>query len=334
MKPALSVIFFTVSSGAGLGLLFLLAWRACSIHRRRRLTGGGRSVAAGPGYAGAFVIDAASGESQERLAGFQPVQDFLVVSRRRVCGRALPGNGALCLVGHLQFRALELCLGCGDGSVPADTLLHGDDLCLPENRTTLADLAHPPCLSPVGIDERSIVVDRIDAAAAAPVAARMAVVLVLCGAALKLAYFIRFADDSSDAPSVNEALNLGIDKLSGKTNAKVRLLDVGHTHGTFLTHEFGFELARNHASILKIVLFFFAFALPFILLALSPRLALLASISTLIGLLVERWLFLLKPDMWCGSITACRWARSSSKSAHDTKHRTLNLTSAAENAAQ
>jgi DMSO reductase anchor subunit len=74
----------------------------------------------------------------------------------------------------------------------------------------------------------------------------------------------------------------------------VRLLDAGHTHGTFLTHEFGFQLAREQAGRLR--------ALMFVLIAAVPLLALLiggtgapvlwlAAASLLAGLFVERWLF-------------------------------------------
>lgn len=293
MKPALSVIFFTVSSGAGLGLLFLLAM-ARLFH----------SSPPSANWWWAFAVAAALvtlGLLSSTLHLANRKNAWRAFSRFKTSWLSREGVFAVMLYPvaalyawsvHLQFRALELCLGIAVMVLSllilyCTAMIYACLKTVPRWRTWHTRLAYPL----LGLMSGALLLTALMPAAAAPVAARMAVVLVLCGAALKLAYFIRFADDSSDAPSVNEALNLGIDKLSGKTNAKVRLLDVGHTHGTFLTHEFGFELARNHASILKIVLFFFAFGLPFILLALSPRLAALASISTLIGLLVERWLF-------------------------------------------
>lgn len=293
MKPALSVIFFTVSSGAGLGLLFLLAM-ARLFH----------STPPSVNWWWAFALSAAlitlgllasTLHLANRKNAWRAFSRFKTswLSREGVFAVALYPVAALYGWSvNMQIRPLELICGI-TVMVLCLLILYCTAMiyaCLktvPRWQTWHTRLAYPL----LGVMSGAVLLTALMPAAAAPVAARMAVALLLCGAALKLAFFIRFADASPNTPSVNEALNLGIDKTTGKANAKVRLLDVGHSHGTFLTHEFGFELARKNASVLKIVLFFFAFALPFILLALSPRLALLASISSLFGLLVERWLF-------------------------------------------
>lgn len=79
----------------------------------------------------------------------------------------------------------------------------------------------------------------------------------------------------------------------------VRLLDAPHTEENYLLREMGFRVARKHAAKLRRVAVVAAFALPFALTlasllappALAASLAALAALSALFGLLVERWLF-------------------------------------------
>ena len=81
---------------------------------------------------------------------------------------------------------------------------------------------------------------------------------------------------------------------SGMTMARARLFDVGHSHGTFLTDEFGFVLARRNAVALRIAALSAGFAVPAIWIASGAANALvawLAAIVCLAGLLAERWLF-------------------------------------------
>jgi len=75
----------------------------------------------------------------------------------------------------------------------------------------------------------------------------------------------------------------------------VRLLDVGHGSGTFLTDEFGFEVARAKLIWLRVLCVVCAFVLPVLLLMLmgteSTIAAWLALIVAFVGVYVERWLF-------------------------------------------
>ncbi len=293
MKPALSVIFFTVSSGAGLGLLFLLAL-ARLFHATPPSTHWWWAL-----LLAATLITLGLLSSTLHLANRKNA--WRAFSRFRTSWLSREGVFAVALYPvtmlyawtvNQQLRWLEMTLGVAVMILCllilyCTAMIYACLKTVPRWRTWHTRLAYPL----LGLMSGALLLTATMPPAAAPVAARMAVALLLLGAALKLAFFIRFADVSPDTPSVNDALNLGKDTTTGRANAKVRLLDVGHSHATFLTHEFGFELARQNASLLKIALFFFGFALPFILLALSPRLAAIASISSLLGLLVERWLF-------------------------------------------
>ncbi|MCS6948540.1 MAG: hypothetical protein NZM12_13095, partial [Steroidobacteraceae bacterium] len=113
----------------------------------------------------------------------------------------------------------------------------------------------------------------------------LAIALLLGGALLKLSLWLRGAK----TPTVNEALQLGID-ARGTVTGKVRLLDVGHAQGTFLTDEFGFQLARRHALALRGAALLLAFLVPAALLQFVGFEAQAAAVCVA-GLLIERWLF-------------------------------------------
>ena len=72
------------------------------------------------------------------------------------------------------------------------------------------------------------------------------------------------------------------------------MLDVGHTHGTFLTDEFCFQIARGRARLLRLVVIGAGFLLPFMVLVVDARgiaPLVVAGIACMLGLLAERWLF-------------------------------------------
>jgi DMSO reductase anchor subunit len=102
-----------------------------------------------------------------------------------------------------------------------------------------------------------------------------------------------------DAPTLERAIgvreyaNEGV-RPPGMTVARARLFDVGHSHGTFLTDEFGFVLARRHAVALRIAALTAGFGVPAAWIVsgtANAAVAWLAAIVCLAGLLAERWLF-------------------------------------------
>lgn len=82
---------------------------------------------------------------------------------------------------------------------------------------------------------------------------------------------------------------------------EVRPLDPPHTESNYLLHEFGYRVARRHASRLRLLVRALGFALPFgcslcvELLAGRPSiqalLAVIAALAAIGGILAERWLF-------------------------------------------
>jgi DMSO reductase anchor subunit len=116
----------------------------------------------------------------------------------------------------------------------------------------------------------------------------MAALILSIAAVLKAIYYFWISSPGL-GPTINTA--------TGLTRAKVKLLDTGHTHGTFLTQEFGFQLARQKAGLLKIVVFVLGFALPGLMLVWvfnqqgGQAAAIVAVVAGIIGAAVERWLF-------------------------------------------
>lgn len=110
--------------------------------------------------------------------------------------------------------------------------------------------------------------------------------LVLLAALAKLAYFVWIGQPAG--PTINTAL--------GFSRATVRLLDVGHSADTFLTKEFGYQVAKTKLIWLRIVCVLTAFVIPFLLVsgllgAAGVAHLMVAAISAFIGVFLERWLF-------------------------------------------
>jgi len=116
----------------------------------------------------------------------------------------------------------------------------------------------------------------------------MSALIVSIAAVLKAIYYFWIRSPGL-SPTINTA--------TGLTRAKVKLLDTGHTHGTFLTQEFGFQIARQKASLLKVIVFVVGFALPGLMLVWvfnqhgGQMAAIVAAVAGIAGAAVERWLF-------------------------------------------
>ncbi|WP_308387815.1 DmsC/YnfH family molybdoenzyme membrane anchor subunit [Acidithiobacillus sp. AMEEHan] len=114
----------------------------------------------------------------------------------------------------------------------------------------------------------------------------IAIALIAAVAVMKAIYYFWIARPSG--PTIRTA--------TGFNRFTVRILDQGHTFGTFLTEEFGHTLARDKARGIKLMMYFFAVIVPIIGLAFavadqSAVAAVIAAVSIVFGLGVERWLF-------------------------------------------
>ena len=101
----------------------------------------------------------------------------------------------------------------------------------------------------------------------------------------------------------NDALGMGttLNSATGLEGGVVRSIEWPHTEENYLLKEMGFRIARKHSARLRLNVQVLAFGLPLLLLAaavglsatpwLSAGLSLIAAVSQLAGMLVERWLF-------------------------------------------
>lgn len=117
-------------------------------------------------------------------------------------------------------------------------------------------------------------------------AAVLTLVLLVIAAIGKVVYY--FWIGKPQGPSINTAV--------GMTRGQVRLLEAGQSARSFLDKEFGFEASSRTLGRLRLVVYAVAFTLPIVIIALLLRsqtapLAVLALVATLVGLFVERWLF-------------------------------------------
>ena len=287
MKPALSVIFFTVSSGAGLGLLvWLLIASLMAEHIRMDATTfyWGAAIAAA-------LITAGLVSSTLHLANRKNA--IYALTRIRTSWLAREGLLALLLypLAALHLYALQatlpqvtpitlwLLVAVAIAVLYCTGMIYGCLKTIPRWNTWMTPVKYvlfglmsgavllpavltlrPPEVGPVGKP-------------------MVAIILLALGLILYLTYLLK---NPRKQHTINDAL--------GFQQGRVRLLDVGHSHGTFLTNEFGFSVARERARSLRWIAIVCGFIVPLIL-CYFTKWFWAASLICLIGLLIERWLF-------------------------------------------
>ncbi len=293
MKPALSVILFTVASGAGLGLLIWLALMiviAAPLDSRaftRALMIAAALITVGLLSSTLHLANPRNAWQSFRRFGSswlsrEAVFAVLLYPVALAMAWSVPRGGwlALLLSSAVILLAAAILLSTAMIYACLKTVPHWNNWHT-RNGLPLFGLMSGGLLVlacwPMLLIERPV---RI-----------IVIALLIAGLALKYSYYLSYRRMGDSAPSANEALKLGIDAQTGQINARVRLLDVGHAHGTFLTREFGYEVPRTRVLWLRLMALSLGFVLPIVVLLWWPGLPLLALISCISGLLVERWLF-------------------------------------------
>ena len=287
MKPALSVIFFTVSSGAGLGLLvWLLIASLMGNHIRMDATTFYKGAALA-----ALLITAGLISSTLHLAN----RKNAIYALTRFKTSWLSREGLLAVLLY-PLAALHLAaLHFGYPQLPPITLwtlvalsiailyctgmIYGCLRTVPRWNTWLT----PAKYVLFGLMSGAVLLPAVLSLRPAEVGPigkpMMAIFLLALGLILYLAYLLKHPRNTH---TINDAL--------GFKQGNVRLLDAGHSHGTFLTNEFGFVLARDKARLLRWIAIVCAFIVPLVLCWFTKAFW-AASIICIVGLLVERWLF-------------------------------------------
>ena len=295
MHPALSVIFFTVASGAGFGLFSLLYIADVfqlggGFNREQLLIGGLMAMAL-------IVFGLIS--STFHLAN--PKNAWRAFSRFRTSWLSREGVFALAFMplglaylASIWFdapAALRIATGLLAAVLAWITVFSTGMIyaCLKTIRQWHTPLVPANYLA-LGYASGSflLLLGAVVAGLNTVPYIAMTALIISIAAVLKAIYYFWIGSPSSSS-SINTA--------TGLTRAGVKLLDTGHTHGTFLTQEFGFKLARQKAGVLRVLVFVLGFGVPGVLLISifqqpdAMWAAALALIAMLLGASVERWLF-------------------------------------------
>lgn len=294
MHPALSVIAFTVFSGAGLGLIVLTVIFTLmqALAQQSALTA--MAVALALTTLGLLA-------STFHLAN--PVNAWRAFSRFRTSWLSREGIFAVLLypfAGIFVFSVWSAdAAGDALATPPLLMLLAGIATLVLALATLLATGMIYACLRTIpqwnnalvpaayvllGLASGAILLLFFNERSGA--AALVALVLLSICAIVKALYYIWLG--TPQGPTINTALNIG--------SAKIRLLDIGHSAGTFNTREFGFRVSKNKVILLRWLVLLLGFAVPGALCAalvaefeLLP--AVLALAALFAGLFIERWLF-------------------------------------------
>ncbi len=295
MKPAGSIVFFTVASGAGYGLLFWLGLLGAG----GLIGGDGLFVLTVIGLA-LVLITAGLCSSLLHLGNASRAWRALSQWRSSWLSREgvaailtyIPAIGsALCVLtgayGWAVLLALVAAL-CSLATVYCTSMIYA-------SLKPIKEWAHP--LVPAGyvilslFSGAALLATLMALAGEDPsVPALQALVFGGLGAGLKWQYW-RSIDTAGPLATLGTATGLG---RIGTT----RPLDPPHTQSNYIMREMGFRVARKHALSLRRITLWAGLALPALLAALSlviagPLAALLLLVATLLalaGLLLERWL--------------------------------------------
>lgn len=297
MNPAFSVIFFTVMSGSGYGLLFLLgvlfALNPLLIGRDEALI----LLAVGA----TFVV---AGLLSSTLHLGQPQRAWRAFSQWR--SSWLSREGVASVASFVPMIALAWCLWRGADAA----VLRGLGVLLASLAviTVFCTARIYTCLKTIPAWHNPFVLPGYLLFAllggacwywligectggARPQPTLIVALAIACGA-LKFAYW-RSIDTTTPTSSPESATGLG-------RFGRVHSVEAPHTEENYLTHEMGFALARKHAARLQGISLMLIGAVPVILAACvcltqSPLVdtfcATGAALSVTIGLFVERWLF-------------------------------------------
>jgi DMSO reductase anchor subunit len=296
MHPALSIIVFTVSSGAGYGLLALTGVFAAT-----RALPDGRWF----GLVAVALALAAIGlglVASTRHLG-HPERAWRAFSQWRSSWLSREGVAALATFVPAGLLGLMLAIGergpmvawLGLACAAMAMATVGCTAMIYRSLRPIRQWHHPlvvPAYFALSLMTGALWFAALAAlwGSESRLSAAAALAALALAAAVKLAYWSSLASGASIA-TIESATGLG-----GK--GPVRLFEAPHTEENYLLKEMGFAIARKHAARLRRVALSAGFALPFLLTlvawfsaSLAPAAAMLAALIGTAGVLVERWLF-------------------------------------------
>lgn len=291
MHPALSIIFFTTVSGVGFGLFAVLSVLALLGKPTHQF----------------FITACALGASLVILGLFSstlhlanPKNAWRAFSRFKTSW--LAREAVLAVIFFPLMFAWAVCFWVGMASLESLVWVFLSLMVLLLSLTTVFSTAMiyaclktipqwHTALTPVnyillGLMTGNLLMIMLSKSASL-LALSLTLLLIALSALAKLIYYVWIG--IPQGPSISTATSF--------TRGTVRLLDVGHTAGTFLTDEFGYQLSARASILLRSLVFLFAFIVPSLLIIghitqTTVAIPLLVGFfSAFFGVLVERWLF-------------------------------------------
>jgi sulfite dehydrogenase (quinone) subunit SoeC len=299
MHPAASVIFFTVSSGAGYGLAMGLILFALFGPTG---TGGGTDlILAGGGFCLSLALIAAGLLSSLLHLG-HPERAWCALSQWRTSWLSREGVMALItfipllvfgwswvIVGEPDLLAGVLAMMGALGTVWCTAMIYAS---LKPIRRWRNGFTGPGYLALSAASGSVLLAFLVRLSGQQIWAIALAPVVALGLAAILKSIYWRWIDQNHAASTPESATGLG-------ALGSVSLLEAPHTEENYLLKEMGFKVARKHAVKLRRLAMDFGFLLPIILTVLASLAGhtvgclLLGSATALclLGCLIERWLF-------------------------------------------
>ena len=294
MNPALSIIVFTVSSGAGLGLIAVTAIFA--VFAIGDLSAGVviRGLSCG-------LVLTAIGLAASTLHLANPKNAWRAFSRLRSSWLSREGVLAVLLfpVASIYLLGVSFANGAAGwmikfaglitvllalatlfatGMIYAclRTIRQWNTALVPANYLLLGGVTGTLILNVIVVFEQGV---------SGIIAAFGIIMLAIAGMGKALYYLW-----------IGKPQGATINTATGFTRARVKLLDAGHSVGTFHTQEFGYQASTAWVSRWRGMVYAFGFVAPIALCAWSVQAqyaaaAVLALASTMLGVVTERWLF-------------------------------------------
>ena len=305
MRPAYSIIFFTVSSGAGYGMLFILAIAALMGNLPAHAGFASLALVLALAFMTLGLVASAGhlGHPARMWRAFTQVRSSWL-SREAVLAVATYPAAAAFAIGWLFFAdagrgravlddwfivaAAALAALCAL-TVAATAMIYASLKPVRQWNTAWTPAGYALLGAMTGAVWLFALARLF--AAAVPWMAWLAGALVLAALLVKLGAW-RAADRGKSPMSPGTATALGV-------HSTVRLLDPPHTEENFLQREMGFRIARKHGRRLREVAVGAGFVAPIALIALGEILGgwpgavagILAALAATAGVLIERWLF-------------------------------------------
>ncbi len=310
MKPAFSVLFFTVLSGAGLGALALLAL----VDLGTAATG--LAMRASPGAmayaAGLALVMVVAGLCSSTLHLANPKNAWRAWSRWRTSWLSREAVVSLAFIplaaayvaclwwnvaAPLRLLVAAVVLLLAWGTLYCTAMIYASLKPIRQWHTRRVPLAFALC----GHASGALLVVAVMRANGFPATqwALLTIVLLVAGAVSKLDYW-RYLRSAAGATTMEQAIGVAhgvrppVMPGAAPSIMAARLFDAGHSGGTFLTREFLVRTAARQRTIALAIVWIFAFAIPLLWLAVGLARwqgALLAVSACLLGMLAERWLF-------------------------------------------